>query len=308
MRFLQILLVTSSLLWTDVAHATTWWVTSEYQAETLKQYLDALWPEHPMTISVGPQNGRGVWYAQGRLNLNHEGLIRRENTLWDYPHMITTVRGWMATVSVEDKGWTPNWSPPEPSPVVSPTPSASQPDATNPFPASVLVKIGAAGHLKGSLAYSSPSLHASFDFPFLYNNLSIGPHLGMNLFQSTLGGVSSATFPSTTYNRWTLSLAGAWRLPIASNRIEWFARAGIRIFSAGNQRMFSATTSPFVPAWSVGTGLHLWLLDTSIGEFGVGGVIEMDGRTGGLYIAGETLSPYTIKGSATYHWGRNQKK
>ena len=309
MRILHTLLILLGLLWTQSASATTWWVNSQYQADALKQYLEALWPDHPLTLQVGNPNGRGIWYEQGRLTIRHEDLIRRENMIWDYAQMITTVRGWMSTVRVDDTGWTPDWVAPSPPPT-SPAPSTTQPpDSPPPFPATVMVQVGGAAHLRGTLTSTSPSIHLALEFPFVEGNLSVAPHIGMDVLQPTTPGLSAdVLFVNTTYNRWTAAITGAWRLPIVQQRIEWFMRAGFRAYSAGNQRSFSTTKSPFVPAWTMASGLNLWILRTKAGEFGMGGAAEFDGRTNGLYVAGEVLSPYTFKGYITYHWGRTQKK
>ena len=100
------------LLWSTSAMASTWWVQSQYQADTLKQYLDALWPEHELKIQIGESKQNGVWYQHGSLHFRTENTYLQEGVIWDYAMMVSTVRKWHSTVSLKDDGWTPDWAPP----------------------------------------------------------------------------------------------------------------------------------------------------------------------------------------------------
>jgi hypothetical protein len=98
-----------ALLLPTLASALPWWVEDEVEAERLEALLAALWPGHPVDVTLGePDFGReGISSDGATLTLVHGDRVRFSATDGDLATQVALVRSWLRTSSVGDGGWVP---------------------------------------------------------------------------------------------------------------------------------------------------------------------------------------------------------
>lgn len=114
-RLVATALLTAALLLPTVAHALTWWVADEAEAQALEAALKTYWPDHDLAIRSGvPTHQReAIWYAGGELV-----MVAGERVRWqaapegDFASQVALARSWLRELPAgTDAGWIPRTRP-----------------------------------------------------------------------------------------------------------------------------------------------------------------------------------------------------
>jgi len=97
MRSLFPTLLLSILLWARPAQALDWWVQDDAQARALEAALVQLWPEHEITVKLGPPpaTGDAAWVEDGALVLRSADNTRRAEQVNEPATQVVLVRSWL---------------------------------------------------------------------------------------------------------------------------------------------------------------------------------------------------------------------
>ncbi len=114
-RLLALALLGVTLLLPGAAHALTWWVDDDAQAQSLEEALATYWPDHDLAIRAGvPTHQReAIWYAGGELV-----MVAGERVRWqaapegDFASQVALVLSWLRELPAgTDAGWIPHTRP-----------------------------------------------------------------------------------------------------------------------------------------------------------------------------------------------------
>ena len=300
------LLLVHLLLWHTLpaSAATPWYVDSEFQQSVVQRYLEHLWPDHPFSVVIGPQQSTGVWYRNGALTLSNANDTVKEPMIWDAVQMIGVAREWYTAAKVEDTGWAPEvMNAPSPAPKPNPGTAVTEKKAP-PFPTPLQLQVGINGHIGTVATGSPPTANVAVIFPFYLRTFRLGPLIGLDLFRRKT--VDPIGFEPTGLwiHQFDLGLFSAWA---PSQNIELTARAGCRIYSSRWQASYSQTRSPFIPAATFGVGTRVWLHTTKRFRLGLHTSFSADARASGIWIGGTPHTPFQVRGGLVSQFGKNKK-